>query len=111
MFDEVSLFRNLSSGVLIGAVYALIGVGLTLIFGVMRTINFAHGDSVVLGMYFSVVLNSAFGLDPNVTLIFATPLGFLVGAGIQSYVLSRVIDAKPETMMLATLGVSLVIAN
>jgi len=111
MFDYVSFFQNLSNGVLIGAVYALIGVGLTLIFGVMRTINFAHGDFVVLGMYFAVVLNSAFGLDPYVTLIFAIPLGFLVGAGIQRYVLTRVIDAKPETMMLATLGVSLVIAN
>lgn len=111
MFDYVSFLQNLSNGVLIGAVYALIGVGLTLVFGVMRTINFAHGDFVVLGMYFAVVLNSMFGMDPYVTLLFAIPLGFIVGAGIQRFILTRVIDAKPETMMLATLGVSLVIAN
>src|SRR5690606_5528596 len=111
MFDYISFFQNLSNGVLIGAVYALIGVGLTLIFGVMRTINFAHGDFVVLGMYFAVVLNSAFGLDPYITLIFAIPLGFVVGAGLQRFVLTRVIDAKPETMILATLGVSLFIAH
>ncbi len=111
MFDYVSFFQNLSNGVLIGAVYALIGVGLTLVFGVMRTINFAHGDFVVLGMYFAVVLNAALGLDPYLSLVVAIPLGFIVGALIQKLILTRVIDAKPETMMLATLGVSLVIGN
>ena len=111
MFDLVSFLQNLSNGILIGAVYALIGVGLTLVFGVMRTINFAHGDFVVLGMYFAVLLNSIFGIDPYLTLIFAIPLGFLTGALIQRLILSRIVDAQPETMMLATLGISLVIAN
>lgn len=111
MFDYISFFQNLSNGILIGAVYALIGVGLTLVFGVMRTINFAHGDFVVIGMYFAVLLNALFGWDPYLTLIFAMPLGFVVGAMIQKFVLTRVIDAKPESMMLATLGVSLVIGN
>lgn len=111
MFDYISFFQNLSNGVLIGAVYALIGVGLTLVFGVMRTINFAHGDFVVIGMYFAVVLNSILGWDPYITLIFAIPLGFATGALIQKYILARIIDAQPETMMLATLGISLVIAN
>ncbi len=111
MFDYISFFQNLSNGILIGAVYALIGVGLTLVFGVMRTINFAHGDFVVIGMYFAVLLNALFGWDPYLTLIFAIPLGFIVGAMMQKFVLTRVIDAKPESMMLATLGVSLVIAN
>ena len=111
MFDYISFFQNLSNGILIGTVYALIGVGLTLVFGVMRTINFAHGDFVVIGMYFAVLLNALFGWDPYLTLIFAIPLGFIVGAMMQKFVLTRVIDAKPESMMLATLGVSLVIAN
>lgn len=111
MFDLISFLQNLSNGLLIGAVYALIGVGLTLVFGVMRTINFAHGDFVVLGMYFAVVLNGIFGIDPYLTLVFAIPLGFMVGALIQKFILAKVIDAQPETMMLATLGVSLVIAN
>jgi len=111
MFDYISFFQNLSNGVLIGAVYALIGVGLTLVFGVMRTINFAHGDFVVIGMYFAVVLNSILGWDPYITLIFAIPLGFATGALIQKFILARIIDAQPETMMLATLGISLVIAN
>src|SRR5690606_7555554 len=111
MIDYVSFFQNLSNGILIGAVYALIGVGLTLVFGVMRTINFAHGDFVVLGTYFAVIFNSLFGWDPYLSLIFAIPLGFLLGALMQKLVLTRVIDAKPETMMLDTHGISLVIAD
>jgi branched-chain amino acid transport system permease protein len=111
MIDFVSFFQNLSNGVLIGAVYALIGVGLTLVFGVMRTINFAHGDFVVLGMYFAVVLNGVLGWDPYLTLILAIPAGFILGAVIQRVLLARISDAQPETMMLATLGISLVISN
>ena len=111
MIDYISLFQNLSNGILIGAVYALVGVGLTLVFGVMRTINFAHGDFVVMGMYFAVVLNSILGWDPYASLIFAVPTGFFLGASIQKFILSRIIDARPEAMMLATLGISLVGAN
>lgn len=111
MIELISLFQNLSNGILIGAVYALIGVGLTLVFGVMRTINFAHGDFVVMGMYLALAMNSAFGWDPYVAIIFAIPLGFLLGALIQKFALSRIINSSPEAMMLATLGVSLVAAN
>lgn len=111
MFDLVSFFQNLSNGILIGSVYGLIGVGLTLVFGVMRTINFAHGDFVVLGMYAAVLLKDILGWDPYLSLIIAMPAGFILGAVIQRYLLNRVVDAPPETTMLATLGISLIIAN
>lgn len=111
MFDWVSLAQNLSNGLLIGAVYALIGVGLTLIFGVMRTINFAHGDFVVLGMYVAVFFSGLLGWDPYLSLIVAMPFGFLLGVFIQRVILTRIIDAPPETSMLATLGVALILAN
>lgn len=111
MFDWVSLAQNLSNGVLIGSVYALIGIGLTLIFGVMRVINFAHGDFVVLGMYVAVLMSGLLGWDPYFSLVVALPLGFVLGSLVQKVILARIIDAPPETSMLATLGVSLVIAN
>ncbi|NHC62765.1 branched-chain amino acid ABC transporter permease [Paenalcaligenes suwonensis] len=111
MFDWVSLIQNLSNGVLIGSVYALIGIGLTLIFGVMRVINFAHGDFVVLGMYVAVLMSGLLGWDPYFSLVVALPLGFVLGSLVQKVILARIIDAPPETSMLATLGVSLVIAN
>lgn len=111
MPDPIALAQNLSNGLLIGGVYALVGVGLTLIFGVMRTINFAHGDFVVLGMYGAVVFNLVFGWDPYLSLIVAVPVGFFVGVVLERLVLARLADAPPEASMLATLGLSLIIGN
>jgi len=111
MFDYVSFLQNLSNGLLIGGVYALIGVGLTLVFGVMKTINFAHGDFVVLGMYTAVLLNVLWGWDPYLSLLVAIPLGFIFGASLQRIVLARLVDAPPESTLLVTLGLALVIGN
>jgi branched-chain amino acid transport system permease protein len=111
VLDVTILLQNIINGVLIGGVYALIGVGLTLVFGVMRTINFAHGDFVVLGMYSAILFNLLFGLDPYLSLVIAMPLGFAVGFGIERFVLAKIADAPPEASLLATLGLSLVIGN
>lgn len=111
MFDYVSFLQNLSNGLLIGGVYALIGVGLTLVFGVMKTINFAHGDFVVLGMYGAVLFNGLLGWDPYLSLVVAIPLGFFLGIIIQRVVLSRLVNAPPESSLLVTLGLALVIGN
>jgi len=99
------------NGLLIGGVYALIGVGLTLIFGVMRTINFAHGEFVVLGMYCAIVFNAALGWDPYFSLVVALPAGFLAGVLVQRLILAIIGDAPEEASLLATLGLSLIIAN
>ena len=109
--DLVPLLQNVSNGLLIGGIYALIGIGLTLIFGVMRTINFAHGEFVVLGMYSAVVFNQVLGWDPYFSLMVALPVGFVAGVIIQRVFLSPITDAPAETSLLATLGLSLIIAN
>ena len=111
MSDLIPLLQNLSNGLLIGLVYALVGVGLTLIFGVMRTINFAHGDFVVLGMYGAVLFHGLLKWDPYYSLILIVPIGFVIGWLVQKVLLARITDAPPETTMLATLGISLIIAN
>jgi branched-chain amino acid transport system permease protein len=103
--------QNIANGVLMGGVYALIGIGLTLVFGVMRTINFAHGDFVVLGMYSAVLFNALLGWDPYLSLVLAMPSGFFAGVVVERVILSRVIDAPPESALLATLGISLIIGN
>lgn len=103
--------QNLSGGLLIGGIYALIGVGLSLIFGVMRVINFAHGEFVAVGIYTAIVCFKYLGLDPYVSLLIAAPLGFVVGALLQRLVLTRLIDAPPDATLLATLGLALVISN
>jgi branched-chain amino acid transport system permease protein len=109
--DFLIFLQNVLNGVLIGGVYALIGVGLTLVFGVMRTINFAHGDFVVLGMYSAVLLDLLFGFDPYVSLFVALPVGFVIGFAVERVILAPIADAPPEASLLATLGVSLVIGN
>lgn len=111
MAELVSFLQNLSNGVLIGGVYAMIGVGLTLIFGVMRTINFAHGDFVVLGMYTAFLVNMQLGWDPYFSLPVTMAAGFLLGVLIERVVLAPIVDKPHETSLLATLGISLIIGN
>ncbi len=107
----VPLLQNVTGGLLIGGIYALIGVGLSLIFGVMRVINFAHGEFVAIGMYLAIALFADLGLDPYVSLLIALPAGLLAGWLIQRVVLARLIDSPGDSTLLATLGLSLVIAN
>lgn len=103
--------QSLLSGVLIGGVYALIGVGLTIIFGVMRIINFAHGDLVMLGMYASFFLFTLGNVDPFVSIVFVFPLLFLFGALLQKLVINRVLDALPQNQILLTIGIGLILSN
>ena len=103
--------QSLLSGILIGGAYALIGVGLTIIFGVMRIINFAHGDLVMLGMYAAYFLFTLGHVDPFVSIVFVFPLLFLFGALLQKTVVNRVLNALPQNQILLTIGIGLIISN
>jgi branched-chain amino acid transport system permease protein len=103
--------QSLLSGVLIGGAYALIGVGLTIIFGVMRIINFAHGDLVMLGMYASFFLFTLGNVDPFVSIVFVFPLLFLFGAILQKTVINKVLNALPQNQILLTIGIGLILSN
>src|SRR5512143_1938614 len=103
--------QSLLSGVLIGGAYALVGVGLTIIFGVMRIINFAHGDLVMLGMYAAYFLFTLGHVDPFVSIVFVFPLLFLFGALLQKTVINRVLNALPQNQILLTIGIGLIISN
>ena len=103
--------QSVLSGVLVGGVYALIGVGLTLIFGVMRIINFAHGELVMLGMYVTWILFTRLGWDPYLSILVVAPLLFLWGAALQRVVLNRVMGALPQNQILLTIGLGLVMSN
>lgn len=106
-----SFLQNLSGGLLIGGIYALMGVGLALIFGVMRIINFAHGEFVAVGMYAAIFLFQVYGLDPYVSMLIALPAGFLLGVLLERVVLSRLVDSDGDSTLLATLGLGLVLSN
>jgi branched-chain amino acid transport system permease protein len=103
--------QSLISGVLQGGTFALVGIGLTLIFGVMRIINFAHGDLLMVGMYLTYFAFKLLGIDPYVSLLLTLPLMFLLGALIQKALINRVLNALPQNQILLTIGIGLVLSN
>jgi branched-chain amino acid transport system permease protein len=107
----VLFLQSMLSGVLVGGVYALIGIGLTLIFGVMRVINFAHGELVMLGMYVTWILFTRLGWDPYLSIVVVAPLLFLWGAALQVTVIDRALAALPQNQILLTIGLGLVMSN
>jgi branched-chain amino acid transport system permease protein len=107
-----SLFlQALISGILIGGVYALIGIGLTIIFGVMRVINFAHGELMMVGMYMTYFLFTLFGIDPFVSIVITIPLMFIFGGILQKVFINRIIGSLPQNQILLTIGLGLIMSN
>jgi branched-chain amino acid transport system permease protein len=106
--------QTLVSGVLIGGIYALIGMGMTLIMGVMKIINLAHGQLMMVAMYVTFVLFDALHLDPYVSLFIAMPVMFFIGGLIQKYLLNpllKVDSILPENQVLMTVGIGMVLTE
>ena len=104
-------FQALVSGILIGGVYALIGIGLTIIFGVMRVINFAHGELMMGGMYVTFYLFTLAHIDPFLSILITAPVMFVFGALLQKTFINRVFDALPQNQILLTIGIGLILSN
>ncbi len=98
------LIQTLLSGVLIGLIYALVAVGLTMIFGVMDIVNFSHGEFLMLGMYASFWGFALWGLDPMLTLPFTALLLFALGAALYHVVIRRIIRAPMLSQIFTTFG-------
>ena len=99
------------SGLLMGGIYALVAIGLTLIYGVMDIVNFAHGSFLMWGMYFAYWLFVLFGMDPYFSLIFVLPLFFLLGLGVQRLLIRPVINSPHHIQILLTIGLFLAMDN
>jgi branched-chain amino acid transport system permease protein len=99
------------SGVLTGALYAMIGLGLTVVFGVMRIINLAHGEMVILGMFGAFWGHSLWHLDPFVSLLLWVPIMFAAGVLLYRLLLRRIIPGGELATLLYTAGLSLLVAN
>jgi branched-chain amino acid transport system permease protein len=107
-------FQTLVAGVLKGGLYALIGIGMTLIMGVMGIINLAHGQMMMLAMYLTYVCFHFLGIDPYLTLLVSVPGLFLVGVGVQKYTLNPLLKVEsllPENQVLMTVGVGMVMTE
>lgn len=101
------LLQTLASGVLIGLIYALVAIGLTLIFGVMDIVNFAHGEFLMLGMYASFWMFALLALDPMFTLPLTVLVLFAFGVLLYRLVVRRIIDAPPLSQIFTTFGLML----
>jgi branched-chain amino acid transport system permease protein len=105
------LLQVIASGVLIGFVYSLVAIGLTLIWGVMDIINFAHGEFLMISMYTVFWMYTLLKFDPFVSLPVAALLVFVISYLTYKIIIKRVIDAPGLTALLATFGLSLFIRN
>lgn len=106
-----TLVQSVVSGVLTGSLYAMIGVGLTVVFGVMRIINLAHGEMVMLGMFGAFWGQALWRLDPFVSLLVWAPLMFVAGMAIYRFLLRPVVPGGELNTLLYTAGLSLLVAN
>ncbi|ABC82195.1 branched-chain amino acid ABC transporter permease [Anaeromyxobacter dehalogenans] len=107
----IVFLQSVLSGLLVGGVYALIGIGLTLIFGVMRVTNFAHGELLMLGMYLAWLAFTGLHVDPFLSIVLVAPAMFLWGAFLQKSFVNRVLGALPQNQILLTIGLGLIMSN
>jgi branched-chain amino acid transport system permease protein len=98
-------------GLLLGGLYAVIALGLSLVFGVVREINVAHGDLVILGSYFGYVAMTMIGIDPIQSLIVGMPLMFGIGFVIQKYLLNRAFRISMDATLIIAFGISIILQN
>jgi branched-chain amino acid transport system permease protein len=109
---EIDVLAQLGAAtLLLGGIYALIAVGLTLIFGVMRVVNFAHGEFLMLGMYLAFWTFTAWSIDPYVVLLIAVPIFLLVGLASYALVMRGVIHASHNVQIFTTVGLSTALQN
>lgn len=105
------LFPSVLNGLTTGAVYALVALGLTLIYGVLHIVNFAHGASLMVALYGVYLLKVHAGIDPYLALPIVVPAMFGLGYALQRGIINRASHGKDENILLVTLGLSIVLEN
>jgi branched-chain amino acid transport system permease protein len=103
--------QALVNGLLIGGIYALVSIGVTLIFGVVKIVNFAQGEFVMIGMYISYWLAANLGLDPVVSLVVSMPVLFVTGMVLQKVLIKRVLGLGDMPQIFLTFALSLLLIN
>jgi branched-chain amino acid transport system permease protein len=106
-----TLAQAVVNGLLIGGIYALVSIGVTLIFGVVKIVNFAQGEFVMIGMYISFFLATTFGVDPLVSLVISMPVLFVVGVLLQHFLIRRVLALGDMPQIFLTFALSLLLVN
>ena len=105
------LFPAIVNGVLTGALYALIALGLTLVYGVLHIINFAHGTLLTAALFAAFFMQKALGVDPYLAVFVLTPVFFAFGYGLQRFVIGPTSHGNDGNILLVTLGLAVIIEN
>ena len=111
MTDPAILFASVLNGLTTGAVYALIALGLTLIYGVLHIVNFAHGAALMVALYAVYFLKARWGIDPYLALPIVVAGMFALGYALQRGIVNRAGHGKDENILLVTLGIAIVLEN
>ena len=111
MLSPVILVPAVLNGLMTGAVYALVALGLTLIYGVLHIINFAHGALLTAAMFAAFFAHRLLGLDPYLAIVVLTPAFFALGYGLQRFVIGPASHGEDRNILLVTLGLAIVIEN
>jgi branched-chain amino acid transport system permease protein len=98
-------------GILLGGLYVVVALGLSLVFGVMKVINVAHGTLVILGSYLAFAVLSTFGIDPILGLLIGIPVFFLLGILIEKFLLNRAVKMSADAALIIAFGIALVVQN
>ena len=106
-----AILQSIVSGILVGGIYALISIGLTLIFGIVRIVNFAHGEFLMLGMYFTYFVFTYLGIDPYLAILLVVPLMFFLGAITHKLVIKPVLRGTSMQHILVTVGLMFFFQN
>ncbi len=111
MYPPAIIAEATANGLLTGAVYALVALGLTLVYGVLHIINFAHGALLTLAMFAVWGLAAGFGLDPYLAIVPLVPLFFALGYALQRFVIGPASHGRDGNVLLVTLGLAILIQN
>jgi branched-chain amino acid transport system permease protein len=111
MLELSILWPSIANGLATGAIYALVALGLTLIYGVLHIINFAHGAALMVALYGVHLLFTRFGVDPYAAIVVVVPAMFGFGYVLQRFVIARASHGKDENILLVTLGIAIVLEN
>lgn len=103
--------ETIIQGILLGGLYALFASGLSLVFGIMRLVNLAHGDLIVMAAYLILVLVTLLGLSPFIAVLVAMPVMFVVGWALQKFLLNRTLGDDILSPLLVTFGLSIALQN
>ena len=108
---DITILQLAINGLLLGGMYGLISVGLTLIFGVLEIVNFAHGEFLMISMYVAFWLFQLYGIDPYLSMLIILPVFFLIGIAVQRITIQPILNAPPLNQIFMTVGLSMVLQN